>query len=85
MGKQTLKAYAEEINLKITYAFDEYLCKNRKLITGFSSFEDVFQCMDIVKGKAGLFQKSEDEHGFVDILSQLKPGRISGTNVPCEG
>ena len=60
MPRVTLQAYAEEHNLSIRYVFDEDLCKNRKLITGFSSFEDVFQCMDIVKGKAGLFQKSED-------------------------
>lgn len=76
MPRVTLQAYAEEHNLRIRYVFDEELCKNRKLITGFSSFEDVFQCMDIVKGKAGLFQKSEDEHGFDQFIEQLEPQSI---------
>lgn len=76
MPRVTLQAYAEEHNLSIRYVFDEDLCKNRKLITGFSSFEDVFQCMDIVKGKAGLFQKSEDEHGFDKFIEQLEPQSI---------
>ena len=43
MPRVTLQAYAEEHRLKVKYAYDEYLCKNRKIITGFSSFEDVFK------------------------------------------
>ena len=54
MPRITLQAYAEEHNLSIRYVFDEELCKNRKLITGFSSFEDVVQCMDIVKGNSSV-------------------------------
>lgn len=76
MAKKTLKAYAEENNLKITYAFDEDLGKNRKLITGFSSLEEVLKSMDTVKGKAGLFSKAEEDHGFDKFIEQLEPDAI---------
>ena len=76
MPRVTLQAYAEEHDLRISYAFDKNSCKNRKLITGFSSFDEVFQCMDIVKGNAGIFQKSEDEHGFNKFIEQLEPQSI---------
>lgn len=61
MPKATLKAYAEENNLQIKYAYDEKLNRNRKVITGFSSIAEVLKCTNLVKGNVCLFAESENE------------------------
>lgn len=69
MPKATLKAYAEENNLQIKYAYDEKLNRNRKVITGFSSIAEVLKCTNQVKGNVCLFAESENECNFIEQLN----------------
>ena len=65
---KTLKAYAEENSLPITYAYDEEINANRKLITGFASIDDVQKCVKYVGGNPCLFEESENERLFLGEL-----------------
>lgn len=83
MATKSLKAYAEVNNLPITYAYDEDIDANRKLITGFAAIDDVQKCVKYVGGYPCLFEESENERIFLGELEleELEPAKIKQVGV----
>lgn len=70
--KTSLNAYSEDLDMPIVFTYDQERKANRKVLTGFKSYDNVLECKKSVKGDICHFSESDGKLIFLGLLDQEK-------------